>query len=100
MLKTLNMVQFRCPLGFSEKINAVFQMKKKTQIDTEKDKNPKIFYLNSIIFHFSKFLRICCQILDALREWSALRGQQGKDWLSGRLSQRVYCIFLSGKDSN
>ena len=36
-----------CPVGFSEKYIAVFQIKM-SQIDTENDKNPKIF-------SFSKF---------------------------------------------
>ena len=43
-----------CPVSFYEEIIAVFQMKL-SQIDTENDKNPKIF-------HFSKFLRIFGQI--------------------------------------
>ena len=54
MLKTLNMTLFRRPVRFSEEIIAVFHMKK-SQIDTEKDKNPKSF-------HFSMLSRIFLQI--------------------------------------
>ena len=42
MLKTLNMAGISCPVGFSEETIAVFYMKK-SQIDTEIDKNPKVF---------------------------------------------------------
>ena len=70
-LKTLNMVLIRLPVGFSEEIIAVFQMKK-SQIDTENDKNPKIF-------HFSKFLRIFRRILDRLRGLECFKGSTRKE---------------------
>ena len=38
MLKTHNMAQIGCPLGFSGKITAVYEIKM-SQIDTENDKN-------------------------------------------------------------
>ena len=56
MLKTINMVQVCCRVGISEEIMAVFYLKK-SQIDTENDKSPKIF-------HFSMFLRIFRQLLE------------------------------------
>ena len=57
MLKTHNMAQIGCPLGFSGKITAVYQMKK-SQIDTENDK------LKIFVF---QFLCNFCQIFDQLR---------------------------------
>ena len=56
-VEMLNMALIRRPVGFSEEIIAVFKMKK-SQIDTENDKNPKIFLFQSFhaFFHFpSKF---------------------------------------------
>ena len=50
MLKMLSMAPIRCPVGFSEKIIAVFQLEN-SQIDTENDKNLKFF-------QFSKTMRI------------------------------------------
>ena len=55
MLKTLNMILIRCPVGFSGEMIAVFQVKK-IQIDTEDLKNPKNF-------HFYMCSRIFCHIL-------------------------------------
>ena len=61
MLTTLNMALARCPMGFSEEIERerVFP-NKKSQSDTENDKNPKILYI------FSKFLGFFRQIFDRL----------------------------------
>ena len=59
MWKPLDMALLRCPVGFSEEIVAVIQMKK-SQFDTENDKNHKTL-------HFSKFLRNFRQIFDRLR---------------------------------
>ena len=55
MLKTHNMAQIGRPLGFSAKITAVYQMKK-SQIDTENDKNSKFFVFHSFYPIFVKFL--------------------------------------------
>ena len=44
MLKTLNMERTCCPVGFSVKIGAVFQMKKKAQIDTDNVKKKFSFF--------------------------------------------------------
>ena len=72
MLKRPNMTLIRCPVGFSEKISALFQLKK-SQIDTEIGKNPKSF-------HFSNFLRIFCQISDRLRRLECFKGST-RNWL-------------------
>ena len=60
MLEMLNMESICCTVGFSEKIIAVFCLKK-SQTDTEIDKNP-------IIFQFSKKLCILFQISDGICE--------------------------------
>ena len=44
------MVRICCPVGFSEEIIAVFE--KKSQIDTENDKNPKTFQFLIKFMHF------------------------------------------------
>ena len=67
MLKTLNMVLVRCPVGFSEEMMAVFQ-KKKFQIDTGNDKKLKIF-------QFSKFLCIFVRVSRDFLDWNVLQGQ-------------------------
>ena len=51
MLKLLNMALIVCPIGFSEAIVADFCMKR-SQVDTENDKNLKIFQLSKISFVF------------------------------------------------
>ena len=66
MLKTLNMVLVCCAVGVSEEIIYVFQMKK-SQIDTENDKNSKIF-------QFSKLLCIFCRSFDRLRILQSFNG--------------------------
>ena len=88
MLKTLNMVVVCCPVGFFEEIIALalLQMKNKYQIDTENDKNPKIF-------HFSK------KFLTDFVDWNVSKGHAGKSWLSS-LFRRVYCNFLNENVSN
>ena len=68
MLKTFNMAQARCPVGFSEEIIAVFQMIK---IDTETDKKPKIF-------QFSKPLCIFCSSFHRLRGLECFKGSTRK----------------------
>ena len=42
MLKTLNLALTRCPAGISEKIIAIFQMKKNLKLTLKKTKPPKI----------------------------------------------------------
>ena len=61
MLKTFNMSRICCPVGISEGIIAVFQMKK-SQIDTkndkpmtENDKSPKIFLFSMVLCIFPNF---------------------------------------------
>ena len=56
MLKTLNMALVRCPVGFSEEINAILQMKK-SQIDTENDKNPQNLPFFEVSTHFLSSFR-------------------------------------------
>ena len=51
MWKTLSMTLLRCPVGFSEEIIAVFQFKK-SQTDTENDKNHKIFHFYAFFVKF------------------------------------------------
>ena len=60
MLKTLDMALIRCPVGFSEELVAIFKMKM-SQIDTENDKNHKVF-------QFSKILLIFINIFDSFRQ--------------------------------
>ena len=66
---------------------------KKSQIDTENDKNPKIF-------HFSKFLRIFCSLFKDFANWNVLRRQEGKGSLSRSLWWRDNCNVLSESVSN
>ena len=47
MLKMLNMALPRCPVRFSDKMVAVFQIKM-SQIYTESDENPKNFPFSNI----------------------------------------------------
>ena len=55
MLERLKMALICCPVGFSEKITAVFHMKK-SQKDTGNDKSPKIFQFSKILcISFPKF---------------------------------------------
>ena len=56
MLTTLKMALARCLIGFPVVIIAVLQMKK-SQIDTENDKNPKIAMLKRV-----KKERKCCPV--------------------------------------
>ena len=65
------MALFRCPVGFSEEITAVFQMKK-SQIDTENDKIHKII-------HSSKFLRIFRQRFDKFRRLECFKVSKRKE---------------------
>ena len=75
-----------CPVGFFEEVFAVVQMKN-SQIDTENDKNPKVFY-------FSNFLRIFVKFLKDFVNWIVLKCHQGNGWLSSSLFRRVFGIFL------
>ena len=92
MLKTLKVALICCPLGFSEEMSAVFQMKQ-AQIDSENDKNPKIFQFAKISCIFPKFLT-------DFVDWNVEKGQQGKNVLSTRLFRTVYCSFLCENISN
>ena len=87
MLKMLNMALIQCPVGFSEENIAVFQMKK-SQIDTESDKNFDMFQFSKISCIFSKFLA-------DFVEWNVEKGQQGGTMLSTGLFRRAYCSFFS-----
>ena len=51
MLEMLKMAPSCCPVGSSEEIIAVFPLKK-SQIDTQNDKNPKIFPFSKILCIF------------------------------------------------
>ena len=42
MFETFNKARTHCPIVFYEEKTAVFQMKKKSQIDVENDKKPKM----------------------------------------------------------
>ena len=70
MLKTLDVLRIRCPVGFSGQIVALIHMKK-SQIDTENDKYHKIF-------HIYQFLRTFCQIFDKLRGLENFKGSTRK----------------------
>ena len=60
---------------------------KKSQIETENDKNPTIFQISKILCSFfSKFLT-------DLMDWNVEKGQQGKNVLSTRLFRRVLFSF-------
>ena len=76
MLEMLNMTLIRCPVGFSEEIIAVFHMKK-SQIDTENDKIPKIF-------NFQKVYAFSPKFSTDFVDWNVKKGQQGKSVLSSR----------------
>ena len=60
MLKPLNITLLRCPVSFSEEKIADEQMKRKSQIDVENDKNPKSL-------PFSKTFSNFCLNFDRLR---------------------------------
>ena len=51
MLKMNNMALTHGPVGFSEEIIAVFELKM-SQIDTENNKNPKNFQFSMVFFAF------------------------------------------------
>ena len=85
-LKRVNKERMCCLVCFSEKFRAVCYMKN-SQIDTENNKKPK-----SSNFQF--FYCIFCNGLDGFLDRNDLKGQQGKNWLSSRLSRRVCCSFL------
>ena len=58
------------PVVFNEDIIAIFWLKM-SQIDTEKDKNPKNFQFSKISCIFSK-------LLTDFANWNVEKGQQGK----------------------
>ena len=61
-------------------------MKKLSQIDTEKVKNPKNFRISKLLFLFSK------KLTDFV-DWNVEKGQKRKKMLSSRFFRRVYCSF-------
>ena len=67
----LNMALIRCPVGFSEEVIAVFNWKK-SRIDTENDKNPKIFQFSQSVYAF--FPKFLTDFVD----WNVEKGQQKK----------------------
>ena len=76
----LNMALFECPVGFSKEIGAVlFSIEKKTQIDNQSDKNPKI----SLFQNFNAFFP---KISTDFVNWNIGNGQQGKNVLWSMLS--------------
>ena len=77
MLKTLTMSQIRCPVGFSEEINAVFHIKK-SQNYPENDKKPKIF-------HFQCFYQIYVKSLPDFVDRNVGNVHQDRTSLSGSL---------------
>ena len=66
-----------CLVVFSEEVIAFFWMKM-SQIDTEKEKNNKIY-------QFSKCSCIFVKVSTAFVDWNVLKGQQEKSWLSSSL---------------
>ena len=81
MLKTLNMALARGPAGLSEKIIAVFQLKK-TQMDTEKNKKSQNFPNFKDFLHFPQFSTDCV-------DWNVGKGQQGKNVSSSMLREEI-----------
>ena len=74
MWETLNMALLCCPVGFSEVIIAVFQLKK-SQIDTKNDETPKNFPIfKAFSAFFSKF-----QNLDRVRQLNVEKDQKGEN---------------------
>ena len=84
MLKTHNMAEIGCPLGFSGKIVAVYQVKKVSN-DTKNDKNS--------IFCFSQFLRNFCQILTNFVDWNFEKRQQGKNFSPVGFFEEFIAVF-------
>ena len=70
MLKTLNMVLVRCPVGSSEGLIAVFQMKN-LKLTPKKAKVQKVSIFQCFYAFFVKFWT-------DFVNWIVLRGQQGK----------------------
>ena len=68
--KKVNKENLCCPVGFSEELISVFEVKR-SQIDTENDKKSKVVL-------FSKFLCICCQSFDKLRGLECFKGSKRK----------------------
>ena len=64
------MALLRCPVPYSEEIIA-FSKWQESQIDTENDKNPEIFYFSKILCFHSKSL------MDFV-DWNAETGQKGE----------------------
>ena len=84
-----NIALIRCPVGFSEEIMAIFQIKK-PQIDTENEINLKSFH----------FLQFFVKFLTDFVDSNALRGQRGKGWLSSSLLLGVNCNVRNQNVSN
>ena len=85
MLKTLNMALVCRPVGLSEEIIAVFEMKK-SQIDTENDKNPISFLFSKVLCNFSKFST-------DFVNFNVEKGQQRKKGLSSLLRKEIKSVF-------
>ena len=86
------MALVRCPVGFSEAMMAVFQIKK-SQIYTEKTKFSKFSILQSF---FAFFVEVSTDFLD----WIVSKIQQGKGWLSSSDSRRDNCNVLNENVTN
>ena len=85
MLKTHNMAQIGCPLGFSGKITAVYQLKK-SQSDTENDKNSKFFVFHTFYALFVKFLT-------NFVKWNVEKRQQGTNFCPVGLCEEFIAVF-------
>ena len=68
------MALIRCPVGISEEIFAVFEMKKSLKLTPKMTKPPKISIFQSFHAFFAKLLT------DFVIS-KVLKGQQGKGWL-------------------
>ena len=69
-----------CPVRFSEELIAIFLVKL-SQIDTENDKNPKVFQFSLSVSFFSK------SPTDIVN-WNVEEGQQRKNVLSKFLEKK------------
>ena len=81
----LNMALIPCPVRFSKEIIAVFKMKK-SQIDTENDKNPKISIFQRFDALFSRYFERLCGL-------SVGNGQQGRNVLASVLRKKTNAVL-------
>ena len=84
-LKKVNKERMCSPVGFSDGLISVFQVKI-SQIPTDYDKIPQLFQV-------SKFLCIFFKFLTDFVDWKFGKGQQGKKVLSSGLFRSVFSVF-------